>query len=404
MKTNTRILLLVLVLALALPFLANTTWQGILTKMLIAALFATGYNLLLGQAGLLSFGHAAFYGIGAIATLHVMIAVERGVFYVPLPLIPLTGALAGLVLAFIAGCFATKRSGTYFALVTLAMAELIHVIAPSWEAVFGGEAGLTSMRMPSLGLGFGSALEMYFFVLAWVAVGIGGLWYLSKTAFGQLTLALNGNEQRLKFLGFDTYKSKVLIFSISGMIAGLSGSLLAITNETANYTLFSVTYSTQVIFHTFIGGQTLFFGPAIAAAALTAMPFELSNYTHFWPLYQGLLFMVVMLTAPGGLGVLLRDQWHQTWDRYYWLKVTKVTMIVICATAVVVACAEWAGKLRHGGLDMSAAANGTMLTIFVLALAVLLAILVVMWRFPAVLQKVNPRRGKPGAVSRGSVQ
>lgn len=393
MKTGSKILLftLVLAIAVALPFAVTTTWQGILTKMLIAALFATGYNLLLGQAGLLSFGHAAFYGIGAIATLHVMIGVERGAFYIPLPLMPLAGAFAGLVLAFIAGCFATKRSGTYFALVTLAMAELIHVIAPSWEAVFGGEAGMTSMRMPSLGFSFGSAFEMYYFVLAWVAAGIAGLWYLSRTAFGQLTLALNGNEQRLKFLGFDTYKSKVLIFSISGMVAGLAGSLLAITNETANYTLFSVTYSTQVIFHTFIGGPAFFFGPAIAAAALTAVPFQLSNFTHFWPLYQGLLFMVVMLAAPGGLSALFRDQWLETWDRYYWLRVMKVMLICICATTVVAICTELAGKMRHSGVDLSTAAGGMIPWIFAIALAVLLAFLVVKWRFPALLQRKSVR-------------
>lgn len=304
-KARVLIGLVLTILLLSVPFGLSSAWQGVMTRMLIAALFATGYNLLLGQAGLLSFGHAAFYGIGAIATMHVMIGIERGAFYVPLPLLPMVGAGAGFVLAFIAGLFATKRSGTYFALVTLAMAELIHVIAPMWNSVFGGEAGLTSMRMPALGVSFDSAAQVYLLVLAWSTLGIAFLWFLSRTAFGQLVLALKGNEQRLKFLGFDTYKNKVLVFAISGMIAGLAGSLLSINTESASYTLFSPEVSTQVVFYTFIGGSAFFFGPAIAAAVLVALPYQLSNYSHAWPLYQGMLFMVVMLTTPLGIGGLL---------------------------------------------------------------------------------------------------
>lgn len=387
-----------LLLAVVLPFVVSTTWQGILTKMLIAALFATGFNLLLGQAGLLSFGHAAFYGIGAMATLHAMIAIERGTFYIPLPLLPLVGGAAGLVLAFIAGCFATKRSGTYFALVTLAMAELIHVIAPMWEAVFGGEAGLTAMRMPSLGFSFGGAREVYLLTLVWTVLGIGFLWFLSKTAFGQLTLALNGNEQRLRFLGFDTYKSKVLTFAISGMIAGLAGSLLAIANETANYTLFSVSTSTQVIFHAFIGGSAFFFGPGIAAAALTAIPFQLSNFTHFWPLYQGLLFMVVMLATPAGIGGLISDQFSGDWDGKRVLTALKKCIVVLIITVLVVFVVEWAGKLRHGGASQPV--SNVVPWSIALLLAATVSALIVRWRYPGVFRHWDASRGRTSSPHR----
>lgn len=359
MTLNARLAMTATIIAicLVLPLVVSSAWQGILTKMLIAALFATGFNLLLGQAGLLSFGHAAFYGIGAIATLHAMIGIERGAFYVPLPLLPLVGAVAGLTLAFIAGCFATKRSGTYFALVTLAMAELIHVVAPMWQSVFGGEAGLTAMRMPSMGFSFGSPSQVYLLTLFWSFSGIGVLWFLSKTAFGQLTLALNGNEQRLKFLGFDTYKSKVLTFAISGMIAGLAGSLLAISNETANYTLFAPSTSTQVIFHTFIGGPAFFFGPPIAAAALTAIPYQLSNVTHAWPLYQGLLFMIVMLAAPGGLGGLFKDHMTSIWDCEKLIEVTKRLLLLLTGVSLLVVCVESATRIRQFGLPQMGQVN-----------------------------------------------
>lgn len=352
MRLNPRILAGVIVVATAimLPMAASSAWQGVMTKMMIAALFATGYNLLLGQAGLLSFGHAAFYGIGAIATLHAMNAVERGVIYIPLPLLPLVGAAAGFVLAFVAGYFATKRSGTYFALVTLAMAELIHVIAPMWQTVFGGEAGLTSMRMPSLGLSFDREIHVYMLTLFWSAIGIGALWFLSKTAFGQLTLALKGNEQRLKFLGFDTYNSKVLTFAISGMVAGLAGSLLSISTETANYTLFSAEISTQVVFFTFIGGPAFFFGPAIAAAALTVIPYQISNYTHAWPLYQGLFFMVVMLTTPDGLGGLLTDRLKNVEHHEDALRMRRRLLGGLAFVGVVAVFVESVIRLRQSGV------------------------------------------------------
>jgi branched-chain amino acid transport system permease protein len=327
------------------PFVLGPAGQGVMTRMLIAALFATGYNLLLGQAGLLSFGHAAFYGVGAFATLHAMIGIERGAFYLPLPFLPLIGAGAGFVLALIAGFFATKRSGTYFALVTLAMAELIHVIAPMWQTVFGGEAGLTSMRMSSFGVSFDSAKHVYLLTLLWVAIGISLLWCLSQTAFGQLALALKGNEQRLKFLGFNTYQNKVLVFAISGMIAGLAGSLLSISTETANYTLLSAEVSTQVVFYAFIGGSAFFFGPAVAAAVLVFLPYQLSNYTHAWPLYQGLFFMVVMLSTPHGIGGLLNPSAaaHRSSDRTKELARLLIGISIVGAIAVCVEVAMTIG-------------------------------------------------------------
>jgi branched-chain amino acid transport system permease protein len=356
------------------PFVLGPAGQGVMTRMLIAALFATGYNLLLGQAGLLSFGHAAFYGAGAFATLHAMIGIERGAFYLPLPFLPLIGAGAGFVTALIAGFFATKRSGTYFALVTLAMAELVHVIAPMWQSVFGGEAGLTSMRMPSFGISFDSAKDVYFLTLLWVVIGVSLLWYLTQTAFGQLTLALKGNEQRLKFLGFNTYQAKVLVFAISGIIAGLAGSLLSISTETANYTLLSAEVSTQVVFYAFIGGSAFFFGPAIAAAALVFLPYQLSNYTHAWPLYQGLFFMVVMLSTPHGVGGLLGSPAgaHRSPDRAKDLARLLLGISIVGAIAAVV---ELAMKIGDSSVKTILIDNHVPLWVFLAVVAVIALVL-----------------------------
>lgn len=296
------------VFLIVLPAMVDVGMQNALTKMLIAALFATAFNLLAGQAGLLSFGHAAFFGAGAMATLHLMLAIERQGIVLPTPLLPLAGALVGLLGGAVVGFFATKRSGVYFALVTVAISELVHSLAPHWEGLFGGEAGLSSMRMPWAGIGFGQSIEVYYLTLAWTALSVLALWAYTRTAFGRLTVALRENEQRVRFLGYDTHKTKLIAFSISAAFSGVAGSLLALSNETANYTLFAGTLSAQVVLHAFIGGVTMFMGPMIGAALLTLFGFIVSDLTRSWLLYQGVLFMIVMLYAPSGLAGIV--EWH----------------------------------------------------------------------------------------------
>jgi branched-chain amino acid transport system permease protein len=312
------ILLIAAVLALltAIPPFLSLGLQNALVNVLIASLFALAFNLLAGQAGLLSFGHAAYFGIGAIATLHLMRAVEDGLGF-PTPLLPLAGAAAGLVVGVVAGFFATMRSGVYFALVTLAIAELLHSLAPHWQGVFGGEAGLSSMRMPWQGVPFGTTLEVYYLALAWVAVCVSLLWAYTTTPFGRLTLALRDNEQRVRFLGYDAHATKVIIFAISAMFSGIAGGLLAVSNETANYSLFSSHVSAQVVLHTFVGGSMVFFGPALGALIFTLFAHLVSDLTRSWLLYQGLIFVLVMLYAPTGIGGIIQDHLRY-WQRLDW--------------------------------------------------------------------------------------
>ncbi|MBY0430905.1 MAG: branched-chain amino acid ABC transporter permease, partial [Rhodospirillales bacterium] len=286
------------------PFL-GLGWQDALINMLIASLFAAAFNLLMGQGGMLSFGHAAYFGLGAFAVLHLMRAAEGGLPF-PTPLLPAAGGLAGLIAGLGAGYFAAKRTGVYFSLVTLALAELLHSLAPHWEGMFGGEAGLSSMRMPSAGLGFGSSLEVYYVALAWVVGSIALLYAYTRTPFGRLTLALRDNEQRVRFMGYDPHATKVLIFGISGMFTGIAGGLMAMSSETANYNVFSTHISAQVILHTFVGGSTLFLGPVLGASILTLFTFMVSELTRSWLLYQGLLFILVMLFVPNGIGGVIQ--------------------------------------------------------------------------------------------------
>lgn len=290
------------VLALAVvPLVMSGASVGVLSQMLIFALFALAFSLLAGQAGMLSFGHAAFFAIGSFATIHAMRLVENGILWLPTPLLPLVGGLAGLLLATIAGYFSTLRTGVYFAMITLAVAELLYVMAPSLEALFGGESGLSSMRMPWASISFGSPVEVYYLVLGWVLIGAIALYAYTRTPFGRLTVALRESERRLAFLGYNVHKTKLMVFVVSGLFSGVAGGLLAVTNESANYLLFSMGYSADVVLYSYIGGINLFLGPAIGAAAMVLFGHALSDLTRLWLLYQGLVFVLVMMYAPAGI-------------------------------------------------------------------------------------------------------
>jgi branched-chain amino acid transport system permease protein len=269
-------------------------------QMLIAALFASAYSLLSGRAGMLSFGHAAYFGTGAFATVHAMNAFG-GTGLLPTPLLPLVGAAAGLAVGIVAGWFATQRGGTAFAMITLAIAELLHALAPQLKGLFGGEAGISAMRAPALGLTFGSTLQVYYLTLAWVLVSIGLLYFHTLTPAGRLTLALRENAHRLRFLGYNVHGLGVSAFAISAMFSGVAGSLQALGNEAANYAVFDAGVSATVILNSYIGGVGSFLGPALGAVLMTFFGYAASDATQSWLLYQGVLFVLVMMYMPDGL-------------------------------------------------------------------------------------------------------
>jgi branched-chain amino acid transport system permease protein len=289
----------VLLLA-ALPALLSAGLLNAAIQMLIAALFACAYSLLSGRAGMLSFGHAAYFGVGAFATVHAMNAFG-GSGLLPAPLLPLVGAFAGLVVGIVAGWFATQRSGTTFAMITLAIAELLHALAPQLKGWFGGESGISSMRMPAWGLTFGSTQQVYYLSLVWVLLALALLYLYAATPMGHLTLALRENRQRLGFLGYDAHGLGVSAFAISAMLSGIAGSLQALNNEAVNYVVFDAGLSATVVLNSYIGGVGTFLGPPLGAALMTFFSYAVSDTTQSWLLYQGVLFVLVMMVLPSGL-------------------------------------------------------------------------------------------------------
>ena len=287
-------------LLLALPVLLPQGLLNAAIQMLVAALFASAYNLLCGQAGMLSFGHAAYFGVGAFATVHAMNAVG-GAGLLPTPLLPLAGAACGLAFGTFAGWFATKRSGTYFAMITLAIAELVHSLAPHLPGLFGGEAGISAMRMPAWGVDFGSTSHVYYLTLAWVLVSLALLYAYTRTPLGRLTYGLRENSHRLRFLGYNVHGVGIMVFAVSAMFSGIAGSLQVVGNEAANYVVFDPALSAAVVLNTYIGGVKVFLGPAFGAALMTFFGYAVSDLTQSWLLYQGILFVLVMMYMPAGL-------------------------------------------------------------------------------------------------------
>lgn len=351
------------VVALAvLPLFMSASYVNAAIQMLIAALFATAFNLLCGQAGMLSFGHAAFFGVGAFATVHAMNALG-GNGLVPTPLLPAVGGIVGLLVGAAAGWFATQRTGTYFAMITLALAELLHALAPHLKGVFGGESGISTMRMPSLGLTFGSGTEVYYLTLAWVLGCVGLLYLYTLTPVGRLTLGLRENSHRLKFLGYNVHLLSVLVFSISAMFSGVAGGLQVVANESVNYVVLDVHLSASVLLNSFIGGVKVFLGPALGASLMTFFGYVVSDLTNSWLLYQGVLFVVVMMFMPTGLAGVFK-WWYASSGTYGAAKVFPVLALWAIAVLLLASGAVFVVELlqRIFSLDYRALAAAKPIT------------------------------------------
>ncbi|MFG1343291.1 branched-chain amino acid ABC transporter permease [Xanthobacter autotrophicus DSM 431] len=300
MRLGIPLLLVVVAALVAAPAVLSPGLVNAAIQMLIAALFASAFALLCGQAGMLSFGHSAYFGLGAFATIHAMNAFN-GAGLLPTPLLPLVGGAMGFVSGIAAGWFATKRTGVYFSMITLALAELLHALAPHLKEIFGGEAGVSAMRMPAWGFTFGSNVEVYYLTLFWVVLSLVLLYLFTLTPVGRLTLGLRENTHRLRFLGYDIHKLSVLVFAVSALFSGVAGALQALNIEAANYVVLDMQLSASVVLNSYIGGVKVFLGPAIGAALMSFFGYAVSDLTRSWLLYQGVIFVLVMMFLPEGL-------------------------------------------------------------------------------------------------------
>lgn len=297
----------VLLMVLPMVFRSGTALT-MLSLMGIAVVFALSYNMLLGQTGLLSFGHAVYYGLGAYATVHAINWAIAAKLPIPLPLMPLVGGAAGLVFAMLFGWLSTKRSGTAFAMISLGLAELVGSSSLILRSFFGGEEGVSTNRtrlVHLLDLSFGPQLQVYYLIAAWCLVSAALMYAITHTPLGRLCNAVRDNPERVAFLGYDPRVVRYIAFCLSGLFAGIAGALAAVNFELANAALFGAAQSGNVLLATFIGGVGHFIGPVLGAVIVTWLQTMLSDLTEVWQLYFGLLFMAAVLYAPGGLAGLI---------------------------------------------------------------------------------------------------
>ncbi|GLR90224.1 branched-chain amino acid ABC transporter permease [Bradyrhizobium iriomotense] len=336
------------------PLTFSDRYANLAIRMLVAALFASAFNLLWRQARLLSFGHGVYFGAGMFAVVHLMRANEAGL-NVPLILVPLAGALSGSIIGVLCGFVATLRSGAYFSMITLAIAELIYSLGPRWQALFGGEAGVSSMRLPSMGLSFAALNEVYLIVLGWSAVGFATIWFFAKTPLGQIAFALGDNERRLQFLGYRTHAVKVYLFALSAALSGLAGGLLGVAAENVDYTVFGPASSAAPVIQTFIGGADVLFGPAFGAALLTGFGNVFSDVTRLWLLYQGIAFVLVVMFLPAGIvGSLLMGKKRPLREA-----IANTLAVLLCSASLIFLCESASILLSDSYSSLRASQDGS---------------------------------------------
>ncbi len=297
------------VLLAVLPLIFSTgTGLSVLSLMGIAVIFALSYNMMLGQTGMLSFGHAVYFGLGAYFTVHFINWAVATRAPIPLPLVPIVGGLAGLFFACIFGWLSTKRSGTTFSMISLGLAELVGSSVLILRTFFGGEEGFTTNRTKLLRLmdwNFASQLQMYYLIAAWCLLCALAMYALTRTPFGRMCNAVRENPERVQFVGYSPQVVRYLAFCLSGFFAGIAGALNGINFEIANAALFGAAQSGTVLLATFIGGIGVFIGPVVGAVLVSYLQVMLSDITEVWQLYFGLMFIAVVMFAPGGLAGLV---------------------------------------------------------------------------------------------------
>ena len=295
------IIVVAILLLFIAPRLLKVTQIRILNEIAYFSLFAVSFNLLFGYAGLLSFGQAAYFGLGAYTTAILL----KRVAGTPLLLAIILGGIAGAIGGIIIGFFCVRRKGGYFVLLTLAFNQLIWAGAWKWRHVTGGDDGIGGFVPKNLHLGI-MTLDLtktetvYYLTVAIVLILFFLAWYLTKTPFGNTIWTIKVNEERAAFLGYDVNFSKRLIFTIASFFAGIAGSLFAVFQDFVATNVVNLLLSTEVILMTILGGSGSFFGPILGAAVFVYFSDWLSSLTDRWEFFMGALFIIVVLYFHGG--------------------------------------------------------------------------------------------------------
>ncbi|MBC7705233.1 MAG: branched-chain amino acid ABC transporter permease [Rhodoferax sp.] len=296
-----------LVLLAAPLIFTSSLSHTLLCQIGIAIIICLSYNILLGQGGMLSFGHAIYPGIGSFLAIHALHLVARGA-PLPVSLIPLAGGFAGLLLALPLAWVATRRSGTTFAMISLGVGELVWATALLLPQFFGGEGGVSGNRAVGarpIGISFGPQLALYYLIAVYTLVCTALMFAFTRTPLGRMLNAVRDNPQRAGFVGYDPRQVRYRAFLIAAFFAGIAGGLSALNFEIVTTEVFSAYRSAAYLLFTFLGGTGFFAGPIIGAILMVLAFVVLSGLTRAWLLYVGLGFVLMVMLAPGGIAGLI---------------------------------------------------------------------------------------------------
>ena len=279
----------------------------ILSQIGIAIIACLSFNILLGQGGMLSFGHAVYTGLGAYLAIHALNAIGNG-WYLPVSMVPIVGGIAGMCFAVLFGFVSTKKSGSTFAMITLGLAELVFAMSLMIPEFFGGEGGVSSNRMvgkPFMSISFGPPIQVYYLIAVYTFVATALMFAFTRTPLGRMLNAVRDNPERVEFVGYNTQLVRYFAFVIAGFFAGISGGLAALNFEIVTAEVVGAARSGAYLLFTFLGGATFFFGPILGAVMMVLAFVLFSEFTKAWLLYLGLIFLFMVMYAPGGVAALI---------------------------------------------------------------------------------------------------
>ena len=316
-SVNPLVRVIPVLLLLAVPLVTGRFYQYLLTQIFIASLVAVAFNLLLGTTGLLSFGQAAFYGVGAYTV--GLLATKAGVS--TLPALLLAPVFAAAVAALI-GFFCVRLSGVHFAMLTLAFGQLVFTIAFKWYGFTGGDNGIQGIPVRPLpgGVEIGSTQAMYYFALAVVGVSVEILRRIRSSPFGSTLKAIRENTQRAAYLGVNVKLYQWAAFVIAGAFTGLAGGLYALMEKSITPDIIHWTKSGEPVFMTIIGGIYTFAGPMVGAVVFTVLNSYLVAWTEKWALVLGIILLVMVLLLPGGVVGFVNEKARAAFGKRGWVR------------------------------------------------------------------------------------
>ncbi len=305
-----------LVLLVALPLFGSAFLVTQMTRILVYAVFAMSLDLLIGYCGLVSLGHAAFFGVAAYVTALLAAKMEIDNVAIALPASLVAAALTALAI----GALSLRTSGIYFIMVTLAFAQMIYFVVQE-NAFFGGSDGILVLTRYRLGLGgvtlldLGDRMARYYAVLVIAVLIFVALWFLVRSPFGRVIQGIRANEQRMRALGYPLMRYKLVCFVIAGVLAGVAGHCYVVTTSLADPSIVDWLHSAQVLVMLIIGGIGTLVGPALGAFVLIVLTDQASELTEHWKLIVGALVIAITLFSRGGLVGLVQSAGARVFER-----------------------------------------------------------------------------------------